>query len=153
MSLDSTSTTGTPKTLSAIPLSEPSVTSSGEPTIGALLRDASAQVSSLVRSEVALAKAETISEVKKAATGSVFFVLAGVVLLYSSFFFFFFLAELLNEWLPRWAGFLIVFVLMVVVALVSALLGFLKVRRIRGPRKTIASVKEVPSVLPGAKRA
>ncbi|MDF0529602.1 phage holin family protein [Tsukamurella sp. 8F] len=152
MSLDSTSTTGTPRTLSAIPLSDPSVTATGEPSIGALVRDASAQVSSLVRAEVELAKAETVSEVKKAVTGSVFFVIAGVVLLYSSFFLFFFLGELLDVWLPRWAAFLIVFALMVVVAVVAGLLGYLKVRKIRGPKKTIASVKEVPSVLPTGKR-
>lgn len=116
------------------------------------MRDASAQVSSLVRAEVELAKAETVSEVKKAVTGSVFFVIAGVVLLYSSFFLFFFLGELLDVWLPRWAAFLIVFALMVVVAVVAGLLGYLKVRKIRGPKKTIASVKEVPSVLPTGKR-
>ncbi|GAA4386772.1 phage holin family protein [Tsukamurella soli] len=153
MSLDNKPTSDTPKTLSAIPLTDPSVTSAGEPTIGALVRDATAQVSSLVRAEVELAKAETVAEVKKAATGSAFFVVAGVVLLYSSFFFFFFLGELLSVWLPRWASFLIVFVLMVLVAAVAGLLGFLKVRKIRGPRKTIASVKEVQTVLQGAKRS
>ena len=38
-------------------------------------------------------------------TGSIFFILAGVVLLYSTFFFFFFLAELLDSWIWRWAAF------------------------------------------------
>ena len=37
-------------------------------------------------------------------TGSVF-ILALVVLLYSTFFMFFFLAELLDNWLYRWAAF------------------------------------------------
>ncbi|GAA1092931.1 phage holin family protein [Tsukamurella spumae] len=149
MSLDSTPTSGTPRTLSAIPLTDPSVTASGDPTIGSLVRDASAQVSSLVRAEVELAKAETMRDVKKAATGSAFFAVAGVVALYSSFFFFFFLAWLLNVWLPMWAASLIVFVLMLIVAGLAALFGFLKVRKIRGPQKTIASLKESQSLLKG----
>ncbi len=147
MSLDSTPTGGTPQTLSAIPLSDPNVTASGDPSIGSLVRDATTQVSSLVRAEVELAKAETMRDVKKAATGSVFFAVAGVVALYSSFFFFFFLAWLLNVWLPMWAASLIVFVLMLVVAGIAALFGYLKVRRIRGPQKTIASLKQSQALL------
>jgi hypothetical protein len=68
------------------------------------------------------------------------------VLFYSTFFFFFFLAELLDEWLWRPVAFAIVFGLMVVVTAVLALLGYLKVRRIRGPRQTIESVKETREV-------
>ncbi|CAM3544997.1 phage holin family protein [Tsukamurella ocularis] len=147
MSLDSTPTGGTPRTLSAIPLTDPNVTASGDPTIGSLVRDASTQVSSLVRAEVELAKAETMRDVKKAATGSAFFAVAGVVALYSSFFFFFFLTWLLNVWLPMWAASLIVFVLMLVVAGIAAFLGYLKVKRIKGPQKTIASLKESQSML------
>ncbi|GAB3130459.1 phage holin family protein [Tsukamurella serpentis] len=151
MSLDSTPTTGTPQTLSAIPLTDPNVTASGDPTLGSLVRDASTQVSSLVRAEVELAKAETVAEVKKAATGSAFFAIAGVVALYSSFFFFFFLTWLLNIWLPMWASSLIVFVLMLVVAGIAALLGYLKVKRIRGPQKTIDSLKQSQSLLSGGR--
>ena len=70
-----------------------------------------------------------------------------MVLFYSTFFFFFFLAELLDTWLWRWVAFLIVFAVMVVVGAVLALLGYLKVRRIRGPRETIESVKETRTAL------
>jgi hypothetical protein len=77
-----------------------------------------------------------------------------VVLFYSTFFFFFFLAELLDTWLWRWVAFLIVFLLMVVTTAVFALLGYLKVRRIRGPQQTIESVKETRDALtPGHDRA
>ncbi len=42
-------------------------------------------------------------------------------------------------------------VLMVLTTLVFALLGWLKVRKIRGPQQTIESVKEIPAALtPGA---
>jgi MFS family permease len=76
------------------------------------------------------------------------------VLFYSTFFFFFFLAELLDSWLWRWVAFLIVFAIMVAVGAVLGLLGFLKVRRIRGPRQTIESVKETRTALtPGHDKA
>ena len=144
---------GSDRTLSAIPLTDPNVTAGGEPTIGALVRDASAQVSSLVRAEVELAKAETMAEVKKAATGSVFFIVAGVVLLYSSFFFFFFLADVFTLFMPRAAASGVVFLLMVLFAALSAFLGYLKVKKIRGPQKTIASVKEMQAMLtPGGEK-
>ena len=122
-----------------------------EPSIGDLIKDATTQVSTLVRAEVELARAEITRDVKKGLTGSVFFIAALVVLFYSTFFFFFFLAELLDTWLWRWVAYLIVFGIMVVVGAVLGLLGFLKVRRIRGPRETIASVKETRTALtPGA---
>jgi len=132
---------GVPSTVASIPLVDPHAPKS-DPSIGDLVKDATAQVSTLVRAEVELARAEITRDVKKGLTGSVFFILALVVLFYSTFFFFFFVAELLDTWLWRWVAFLIVFVLMVVTTAVFGLLGYLKVRRIRGPQKTIESVKE-----------
>ena len=123
---------GVPTTVTSIPLVDPHA-SKADPSIGDLVKDATTQVSTLVRAEVELAKAEITRDVKKGLTGSVFFILALVVLFYSTFFFFFFLAELLDTWLWRWVAFLIVFGLMVLVTAVLALFGYLKVRRIRGP--------------------
>ena len=144
---------GVPASVTSIPLVDPNAMPAN-PSIGDLVRDATAQVSTLMRAEVELAKTEITRDVKKGLTGSVFFILALVVLLYSTFFMFFFLAELLDTWLWRWAAFLIVFVLMLVVTGVFALLGYLKVRRIRGPQETIASVKETTAALtPGAHRS
>lgn len=143
---------GVPSTLTTIPLTDPHA-KPAEPTIGDLIKDATTQVSTLVRAEVELARAEITRDVKKGLTGSVFFIAALVVLFYSTFFFFFFVAELLDTWLWRWVAFLIVFGVQVVVGAVLALLGFLKVRRIRGPRQTIESVKETRTALtPGTTR-
>ncbi|MEE4024454.1 phage holin family protein [Gordonia sp. PKS22-38] len=133
----------------SIPLSDPTHGRNGEPSIGNLVKDASANVSTLFRSEVALAKAELVGEAKKAGAGTGLLVVAGVMALYSSFFFFFFLAELLDNWMPRWLAFLIVFLILVFITIVMAVVGYLFFRRVRGPKKTIASVKEVPTVLPG----
>ncbi len=137
---------GVPTSATSIPLVDPHAMPPN-PSIGDLVKDATAQVSTLVRAEVELAKAEITRDVKKGLTGSIFFILALVVLLYSTFFMFFFLAELLDTWLWRWAAFLIVFILMLVVTAIFALLGYLKVRRIRGPQQTIESVKETTAAL------
>ena len=144
---------GVPATVTSIPLIDPHAPKA-DPSLGDLVKDTTAQISTLVRAEVELAKAEITRDVKKGLTGSVFFILALVVLFYSTFFFFLFLAVLLDLWLWTWVAYLIVFALMVVTTLVFALLGYLKVRRIRGPQQTITSVKEAREALvPGQGKA
>ncbi|MBI3212781.1 MAG: phage holin family protein [Mycobacterium sp.] len=143
---------GVPATVSSIPLVDPHAVSA-DASIGALVKDATAQVSTLVRAEVELARAEITRDVKKGLTGSVFFILALVVLFYSTFFFFFFAAELLDTWLWRWVAFLIVFAVMVLVAVVLAFFGYLKVRRIRGPKQTIESLQETKQAFTGHDKA
>jgi hypothetical protein len=137
---------GVPTTVTSIPLVDPHAPTDN-PSIGDLVKDATTQMSTLVRAEVELAKAEVTRDIKKGLTGSVYFILALVVLFYSTFFFFFFLAELLDTWLWRWVAFLIVFGIMVFTTAALALLGYLKVRRIRGPQKTIESVRETREAL------
>ncbi|MFI6870693.1 phage holin family protein [Nocardia sp. NPDC050406] len=134
------------RTLTSIPLSE--VDTRQSESIGGLVRDATEQMSTLVRAEVELAKAEVTGEIKKGLQGSVFFIVALTILLFSSFFFFFFLAELLDVWVYRWLAFLIVFLLMIVAVAAFGLLGYLKVRKLRAPEKTIESLKEAKTVLP-----
>lgn len=132
---------GVPNTITSIPLTDPHALPAN-PSIGDLVKEATAQASTLVRAEVELARSEITRDVKKGLTGSVFFIAALVVLFYSTFFLFFFVAELLDIWLYKWAAYLIVFGIMVAATALLALLGYLKVRRIRGPRETIESVKE-----------
>ncbi|MEJ5918933.1 MULTISPECIES: phage holin family protein [unclassified Corynebacterium] len=139
--------------VNSIPLSDVDVHAKGEASIGQLVQSASEQVSSLVRSEIELAKAELAGEAKKGGIGGALFAVAGVVALYSSFFFFFFLAELISEWLPRWAAFLIVFVIMLVIAGVCALIGLKKVKSVKKPQKTIDSVQDLKTVIPNSKSA
>ncbi|HET8993710.1 MULTISPECIES: phage holin family protein [unclassified Rhodococcus (in: high G+C Gram-positive bacteria)] len=139
---------GAPSSISGIPLTEVPTPTSRDASIGELVRDATAQVSTLFRAEVELAKAEVTGEVKKGLQGSLFFILALAVLIFSSFFFFFFLAELLDVWVARWLAFLIVFLLMVVVTAIFALIGYMRVRKLRAPSKTIDSLKQAKTVLP-----
>ena len=76
-----------------------------------------ADVSTLIRGEVELAKAEVGKSAKKAGIGAGAFGAAGVVLAFSGFFFGIALAEFLT-WLglERWISYLIVWFLLVLLA-------------------------------------
>ena len=143
-----TTQVGVPTTVTSIPLTDIDARTPGAGSIGNLVKDATAQVSTLVRAEVALAKAEITGEVKKAALGGIFFIVAAVIGLYSSFFLFFAVAEVLAIFLPRWSAFLIIFGGMVLFAALVGLLGLRKVKKLHKPEKTIDAVKDNVKVLP-----
>ena len=135
--------------VSSIPLSDVDSTRPGEGSVGDLVSNATAQMSSLSRAEIELAKTEIAGEAKKGAIGGGLFGVAGVIALYSSFFFFFFVAALLMIWLEPWAAFLIVFLVMILLAAVLALVGWRKVKKIGAPKHTIKSVNELKNLVPG----
>ncbi|HYH33146.1 MAG TPA: phage holin family protein [Pseudonocardia sp.] len=135
-----------PPVLPSIPLA-PEPARPEEQSIGNLVREATAHVSTLVRAEVELARAEVTAEVKKGLQGSVYFVVALTILLFSLFFAFFTLVAVLDIWLPTAAAFAIVFGVMLLTAALFALLGYLRVRRIRKPERTISSLRESAQVL------
>ena len=131
-----------PARVPSIPLTAERPPQFTEASVGGLVKEATIQLSTLIRSEVELAKAEVTSEVRKGVKGSVFFIVALTVLLFSLFFLFIALGEVLDIWLPRSAAFSIVFVLMVLIAALFGLLGYRRVRSIRKPERTITSVRE-----------
>jgi Putative Actinobacterial Holin-X, holin superfamily III len=133
---------GVPNTVASIPLTDLKDHSAGNGSIGSLVRDATEQISTLLRAEVELAKTEVTGEVKKGVRGSIFFIAALTVALFSAFFLFFTLAEVIDIWLPRWAGFGIVFLAMLLVAAMFAFLGYQKVRKIHKPEKSIDAMKD-----------
>ena len=136
-----------PPVLPSIPLAPEPVKPVSEQSIGELVKDASAHVSTLVRAEVELARAEVTAEVKKGLQGSIFFVVALVIILFSLFFLFFTIAEVIAIWLPEWAAFAITFGIMILAAAIFGLIGYLRVRKIRKPERTISSLKESAQVL------
>jgi membrane protein implicated in regulation of membrane protease activity len=85
--------------------------------------------------------------VKKGLLGSIFFLVALTLLLLTMPFILVTVALVLNIWLPQWAGFAIVVGLMIACAGLLALLGYRRMRRIRGPRKTISSMKDTAAAL------
>jgi uncharacterized membrane protein YqjE len=114
-----------------------------EPSVGELVRRASEHVSTLVRAEVELAKAELTSTVKRAGIGGGLLAAAGVVLLYSVPFLFVVIAEVLVAvGVPRWLSYLIVWVFFLLIAAVLALVGRRQLRRLHPPERTLQTAKD-----------
>jgi hypothetical protein len=128
-----------------------------EPSVGSLVQSAMSDVSTLIRGEVELAKAEIGRSAKKAGIGAGAFGAAGVVLAFSAFFLFIAIAEAITALgLPRWISYLIVWFGLVLVAGLAALIGLRTIKKIEKPERTIESLKDLPEVLhreqPGARR-
>lgn len=133
--------------VTSIPLSEDDPARFGPQSVGGLVREATTHLSTLIRAEVELARSEITAEVKKGLTGSVFFVIALALAVLLLPFLLVTVALVIAIWLPEWAGFGIVTALMLVLAGLSAFLGWRRVRRIRAPHRTISSVRDTASAL------
>ena len=114
-----------------------------QPTVGQLVSEASTHFSTLLHSEIELAKLELKSSVKNAGTGAVFFVAAAILLVFSLTFLFIAVGETLARFLvPRWVAFFIVFGFFVVLAVLLVIMGIKKVKRVKAPERTINTSKE-----------
>lgn len=123
-----------------------------ERTLGQLVADASRDLSSIVRSEVALAKAEVKHEAKTAALGGAMFAVAGVVaflalilLLIAAAF------GLVAVGLAPWLAFVVVAVVLLVVAGALALVGKARLGAVGKPERTVRTTKETIETLKGVK--
>jgi hypothetical protein len=145
--------------LSSASSATPAVRAPGseEATVGTLVQSAMADMSTLFRAEVELAKAEVGKSAKKAGIGAGAFGAAGVVLAFSGFFFGIAFAEFLT-WLGliRWISYLIVWFLLVLLAGLAALVGRRIIKRIEKPERTLETLRDLPDVMhreaPGARR-
>jgi hypothetical protein len=137
----------------------PAVRAAGseEPSVGTLVQSAMADVSTLIRAEVELAKAEIGKSAKKAGIGVGAFGAAGVVLAFSAFFLFIGIAEFIT-WLglTRWISYLIVWFGLVLFAALAALFGVRTMKKIEKPERTMETLRDLPEVMkreaPGARR-
>lgn len=116
-------------------------------SVGDLVKDASTHVSTLVRSEIELAKLEVTASVKQALRGSIFFAAAAAIGLFSLWFFWLAIGEVLSIWLERWAAFSIVFGAMLVMAGLLALLGIKRIKKIKKPEQTISQAQQTAEAL------
>ena len=119
-------------------------------SMGALVKDATVHLSTLVRSEPELAKLELTATVKTGVLGSAFFIGAAAIGLFSLFFIWLTVAEVLDLWMPRWLAFLIVVVVMLAMAGALAFLGLRKIKKIGKPERTISTLSESASTLKAA---
>jgi hypothetical protein len=118
-----------------------------DPSVGTLVQSAMADLSTLVRAELELAKAEVGKSAKKAGIGVGAFGAAGVVLAFSGFFFGIALAEFLT-WLglERWISYLIVWFLLVLLAGIAALVGRGILKKIEKPERTLETLRDLPEI-------
>ena len=123
-------------------------TGASDETLGALLATATRDLSSLVRSEIELAKAEVKVDVKNGAMGGAMFGAAGflgvlAIILLSIAAAYGLVAAGLH---PGWA-FLIVAVVYLVVAAILAFVGKKAVSKVGPPERTIRTSKETAAFL------
>ena len=119
-----------------------------EPTVGQLVSEASAHLSTIIQGEVALAKLELKSSVKNAGVGAGFFVTALVLLFFSFTFGLIALAEgLTAAGIWRWLSYLIVFVFLLLLIGALVFLGVRKVKRVKAPKRTIDTGKDTVAYL------
>ncbi len=119
-----------------------------EPSLGELMAEASKSMSTIIHGEIELAKLELRSTVKNAGVGIGMFAAAAVLLVFSLTFGLIALAEgFIAMGLWRWAGYLAVFVLMLVVIGLLVLVGIKKVKRVKAPQRTIATGKDTVAYL------
>jgi len=113
-----------------------------------LFSTASEHVSTLIRGEVELAKAEIATSAKRGGIGAGMFGAAGVMLLFSVTFLFIALAEgLVALGLPRWVSYLIVWAFFVLLAGLLVLIGVRLLKKVKAPERTIETLKDSKELL------
>lgn len=134
-------------TVEARPSSGPAGRTTEEP-IGQLVADVSSSLSSLLHSEIELAKLELKSSVKNAGVGVGFFGAALVLLVFSLTFGLIALAEgIAALGVYRWLSYLIVFLLLLAVVGALVYLGIKKVKTVKAPQRTIATSRDTVAYL------
>ncbi len=124
------------------------VPATDDPTIGKLVGDVSNDVSSLIRSEIALAKTELKFSAKAGGVGiglfaaAAFLLVLAVIMLSVAIAYFIHFTGLDLAWC-----FLIVFGFYALVAAVLGLFGYRSVRKVRAPEASIEQIKETKAVL------
>lgn len=122
-----------------------------ERTLGQLVADATQDISTIVRSEIALAKAEVTAEAKIAGRGAGLLAGAAFVGLLGLVFLFHTLANVLAVWLPLWAGYLITTVVLFVLTAILGLVGKNSMSKVKPrPERTIKNAQETIEAIKSA---
>ena len=119
-----------------------------EPTIGRLVSDATRDVSTLVRGEIELAKAELKVSLRAGGVGAALLAVAAVLCLIAVILLSFAIAYfiVMAGLHPAWA-FLIVFGAYLLLAAIFAFVGLRKVKQVRPPERAILEAQRSTRVL------
>ena len=115
-----------------------------ERTLGQLVADATRDISSIVQSEIRLAKAEIGADVKKAGVGAGMFVGAGICAFLALILLLFAAAYgLVAAGLAPWLSFLIVGGVLLAVGAILAVIGKSAISKVKGkPERTIKNAQD-----------
>jgi hypothetical protein len=131
-------------------MAQPEPLDEQDPTIGKLVVDAFDDFGTLIRHIIELAKSELRVSVRAGGLGIVLFLLAGFISLLAiimasiAIAFFIHMADLDLAWC-----FLIVFGGYILLAVLLALIGYRKIRKVRAPERTMAEMQEMRALKRG----
>lgn len=119
--------------------------------IGALFKDITGDVKGLVQGEVELAKAELVPAAKSAGIGAGLLGAAGYFGINAALLLYVALAlGIAALGVPYWLAFLIVAVVLLLIAGICALIGRGQIKKVKGPKRTIAQANETVAAVKGA---
>ncbi len=115
-----------------------------ERTLGQLVADATHDISSIMRAEIALAKAEISADAKKAVAGAGMFAVAGVLAFLALILLLIAAAYgLVAAGLAPWLSFLIVAGVLLVIGVILALVGKSRLSKVKGkPERAIKNAQD-----------
>jgi hypothetical protein len=117
-------------------------------SIGQLVSQATADVQSLVKSQIELTKLEVSTSVKEAAAGSGLLVGAGTLAFLGFIFLLITAAEgMIAAGLSAWLSFLIVALVLIVVAAILGFVGKKRFEKVKGPERSIKALEATKSSL------
>lgn len=121
-------------------------------SVGDVVKDIQNDIRSLVQNEVALAKAELIPSAKNAGIGAGLFAGAGYFAACAAALLFIAGSLAIWKWLniPIALGFVIMAALLLIVAAILGGIGYALVKKVKGPKQTIAQAKTSVDAVKGA---
>lgn len=119
----------------------------GAASIGNLVKDASAHLSTIMRGEIELAKAEIAQSAKRAGIGAAAFAAAGTLAMIALLFGIVAFAEGITALgMPRWLSYLIMFGGLLIIAGIAAAVGAVAIKKVSKPERSMGSMKETAAM-------
>ena len=116
-------------------------------SLGTMVSGITQDLSTLVRGEIELAKTELRETAQTAARGGGLLAVAGVLAFLGFVFLLVTLAWVISLWLPVWAGFGIVTLLLIIVAVILGLVGKKRLDEVQGIPRSQASIEKTKAAL------
>lgn len=116
-------------------------------TLGRLVAEASRDLSALLQAEIQLAKSEMRFSVKAGGIGVAMFVVAGFFAMLMTILLAIGVALLIGTWVGTVWGFFILAGLLLLLTALVVLTGVVLIKKVRVPKATISSAKQIPAAL------